>query len=184
MRTAHFLLVMIIGAVLLQGISAAGQASPVSQEVPSQSSEKSASDQPKDGEVSGEKEQTRSAQADEFPKPHAVVSRKVRHRPYVSYSQSASSHQLRPANPPTTKGQLRTPAPGSKTRLQQTASKVVASKAGNHHSLLAPPPTASVNGQQFKSSRDPGARLASSGGPLTATRGTAAINGTNMKRKP
>jgi len=183
MRTTRFLFVMMIGAVLLQGTSLAGQSSPPSRESPSLNSEKPPRDQQKLAEVHGEKEQTRSAQADENPKPHAGVSRTARHRPPVSYSKPASSRQPNLANTSATNG-LRTPASGRMTRLQQTSSKVVPSKALYQHSFPAPPTAPSVNGQQFKNSRDPGARLAVSGGPLTAARGTAAINGTNMKRKP
>ena len=76
---------------------------------------------------------------------------------------------------------------GGVAAQQQTGLKAVAavsSKAASHRSVPVPPATVAVNGQQFKSSRDPGARLASSGGPLTAAKGTAAINGTDMKRKP
>ncbi|MGB7131710.1 MAG: hypothetical protein WBD59_12920, partial [Candidatus Sulfotelmatobacter sp.] len=60
----------------------------------------------------------------------------------------------------------------------------VPSQAVSHRSLSTPSSAVSVNGQQFKNSREPGAHLAISGGPLTAARGTAAINGTNTKRRP
>jgi hypothetical protein len=182
MKTARFIFVMVIG-VVLQGTSVAGKASPVSQEVPSQSAEKSPSDQPKDGEVRGEKEPTRSSRADELPKPHARMPKTAKRRTPVSYSKPASNHQPRPANT-STSNRLRTTAPASTSRLPQTASKVVPIKALNHHSAPAPQPGASVNGRQFRNSRDTGARFASSGGPLTAARGTAAINGTDIKRKP
>ena len=181
-----FLMLMMIGAGLLQGESLALQSNSASQPTFSRSREQSDSHQQKNGEVRGEKEQTRPAQADEGPKPLAGAPRTAKHRPRKSNSKPVSNHQLRPANTPTTNS-LRSNTPGSITRLQQTASNAVTgvpSKAVNRHNVPASPPAASVNGQQFKSSRDPGARLASSGGPLTAARGTAAINGTNMKRKP
>jgi len=180
MKTARFLflmLMMMIGAGLLQGESLALQSNSASQQTPSQSREQSDSHQQKNGEARGEKEQPPPAQAGEGPKPPAGALKTGKRRPRTNYSKPVSSHQLRPANTPT----------GGITRLQQTASNAVTtvpSKAVNRHSVPAPPPAASINGQQFKSSHDPGAHLASSGGPLTATKGTAAINGTNMKRKP
>ena len=179
MKTARFLflmLMMMIGAGLLQGESLALQSNSASQQTPSQSREQSDSHQQKNGEARGEKEQPPPAQAGEGPPPAGALKTGKR-RPRTNYSKPVSSHQLRPANTPT----------GGITRLQQTASNAVTtvpSKAVNRHSVPAPPPAASINGQQFKSSHDPGAHLASSGGPLTATKGTAAINGTNMKRKP
>jgi hypothetical protein len=77
-------------------------------------------------------------------------------------------------------------AAGAVTRTQQTSLKNAVSVPGqavSHRGLSAPSPAVSVSGQQFKNSRDPGAHLAISGGTMTAARGTAAINGTNMKRK-
>jgi hypothetical protein len=44
--------------------------------------------------------------------------------------------------------------------------------------------TVALNGQQFKNPRNPGGRMASSGGSANLTRGTAVINGSGMKRKP
>jgi hypothetical protein len=42
----------------------------------------------------------------------------------------------------------------------------------------------SVNGLQFRNSRNPGSHLAGGGGPATIARGTAVINGTDVKRRP
>jgi hypothetical protein len=60
----------------------------------------------------------------------------------------------------------------------------VSTSAVNRHSIPAPSPAIAANAQQIKRSHDPGAHLAVSGGPANSTHGTAAISGTNMKRKP
>jgi len=185
MKTTRFLLLMIVGAGLLQGTSVASQSNSATQQMPSQKTGQSTSDHT-NGEVRGEKEQTPSAQADEDTRPPTGASRTAQHRSRASSSKPTSAHPAAPAKTPTT-NHHRSEVPGSVATQQQTGLKAVAavsSKAASHRSVPVPPATVAVNGQPLKSSRDPGARLASSGGPLTATRGTAAINGTNMKRKP
>jgi hypothetical protein len=54
----------------------------------------------------------------------------------------------------------------------------------NHsHRSVRPPAAAAGNGQPFRHAHSTGASLAISGGPANSTRGTAVINGTDM-RKP
>lgn len=185
MKTARLPLLMILATLLLPGTSRASQVASAPQQAPSQSSEKSANDQ-KNGAVRSEKDQAQSGES-EVDKPLASVTRaKTKHAPTMSHSKPAQSHRPRPARTPTTNSP-RTAAPGNIAALKQTGSRVVTpvpKRAVSQRGPSAPPSVVSVNGQQFKNSRDPGARLAISGGPLTAARGTAAISGTNMKHKP
>jgi hypothetical protein len=186
MKTTRFLFSMIIGAGLLQGTSLASQSNSATQQTPSQKTEQSTSDQQTNGEVRGDNKQMLSAQADEGTRPPAGASRTAKHRSRASSSKPVSTHPAAPAKTPTTNNH-QSEVLGSVATQQQTGLEAVtgvSSKTASHRSVPTPPSTVAVNGQQFKSSRDPGAHLASSGGPLTAARGTAAINGTTMKRKP
>jgi hypothetical protein len=81
---------------------------------------------------------------------------------------------------------LRSTLPANSADFRQPDSKAanVPARTANPHGTNVSASLVAVNGQQFKNSRDPGARLAVSGGSLTAARGTAGINGTTMKRKP
>lgn len=184
MKTTRLPLLMIFATVLLLVTSRATQAASAPQQAPSQSSEKSPNDQ-KNGEARNEKEQVRFEESDKDKTLASVTRAKPKHAPTMSHSKPAQSHRPRPARTPTTNGH-RTDAPGN-IALKQTGSRVanpVSKRAVRPRSPSAPPSTVSVDQQQFKNSRDPGAHLAISGGLLTAARGTAAINGTNMKRKP
>jgi len=179
-RCSRFLFAMMVAAILLQGTSLASQ----SNSAPSQKTEQSTSEQQTNGEVRGEKEQTPLAQAGEGTRPPAGASRTAKHRSRASSSKPISTHPAAPAKTPTKNHGSEVPRSVAKQQTGLKAVAAVSSKAAGHRSVPVPPATVAVNGQQFKSSRDPGAHLAVSGGPLTATRGTAAINGTNMKRKP
>jgi len=186
MKTARFLFLVMIAAVLLQGTSLASHASPASQQTPSQRGQQSAGDEQKNGEVRHEKGQVGAEEAGERAKLPAGVSRSAERRARTSYSKPLSSHQQHPAKTPAACNP-RTAMPENGMGFQLTGSTTSSGGPGktvNHRSTPVPPATGAVNGQQFKNARDPGAHLASSGGPLTATRGTAAISGTNIKRKP
>jgi len=182
MKIARWVFLTMIAVSLLQDTSVASQASPASQQTPSQSGHPSAGDQQKNGEVRDENGQVGAEEPDERAKGPAGVSKSAEHRPRASYSKPVSRHQhpaaAGNARPATLENGMAFHHVGS------TTSSAVPNKTVNHRSIPAPSAAVSVNGQQFRSARDPGARLAVSGGPLTATRGTAAINGSNMKRKP
>jgi len=60
----------------------------------------------------------------------------------------------------------------------------ISKRTVSRNNVTHPSPAAFLSGQQFKNSRDPGARMAASGGGATAARGTASIDGTGMKPKP
>jgi hypothetical protein len=125
------------------------------------------------------------ADADRRPS-RAVARPKPKSFKTASYSKSTKNHRERSAV--TRAGSSsRTAAPAGALSLEHPGSipsNVAPNKAISHRSLPAHPSAASVNGQQFRNSRNPGARLAASGGPSAAARGTAVISGNNMKRKP
>lgn len=187
MKSVRFFFVMMLAAVSLPGRSLARQADRLSQPAPSQRSEKSDNDHQRDVEVRDKSYQTGSRDADPIAK-HSpyLMKTAIQRRSTTKHSQPAVSHPRRLNKTPATNGP-RIDTPVAVTRLQETSQKTavpVQSQAVSHRSLSAPSSAVSVNGQQFRNSRDPGAHLAISGGPLTVARGTAAINGTNMKRKP
>jgi hypothetical protein len=175
MKTVPFFFVMMIAAVSLPVTSLARQADHPSQQALSQSGDKS------DGDYQ------RHVVADQISKRSAYLTKTTtKSRSSANHSQPAVSHPRRLNKTPITNGS-RIDTPGTVTGPQETSLKTavpVPNQAVSHRSLSAPSSAVSVNGQQFKNSRDPGAHLAVSGGPLTSSRGTAAINGTNMKRKP
>ena len=184
MKNARFLFSMMIAAVLLQGTSLARQSGATPQRAISQVSEKSV-DQPKD-EVRNDKDEVRPKAVDQNQEqPADLTITTDKHHPNTSHRKLVPTRQPRPARKPTTNAP-RMDASGVVATLEQTGSKALTARpntaVGQRSS--APSSAVSVNGQQFKNSRDPGARLAISGGPLTAARGTAAISGTSMKRKP
>jgi hypothetical protein len=99
----------------------------------------------------------------------------------------ASSHQPRSAKTAANESFPAGSAPSANSEFHLTGPST--STSNLHKTVVARStpvslPAVSVNGQQFKNARNPGARMASSGGPANSTRGTAAINGSDMKRKP
>jgi hypothetical protein len=186
MKRVHRLFVLMIAAVLSSGTSLAAQASPAPQQANLQNSEKSAERQKDDVRNDNEKEQARPKQADEDQEQSGDVMRTTtKHRPSASHAKQVPIPRAHPAKTQT-KNSPRTDA-GKVAPLEQmgsTAAASIRSEAVGHHSPTVPSSAVSVDGQQFKNSRDPGARLAVSGGPPASARGTAAINGTTMKRKP
>lgn len=177
MRMVRFLFLLMIATALLPVTSLARQADYSSQQAPSQSGDRSESDYRRDVEVREENGQIRSREANQVSKRSASVTKTTK---------PAVSHPLRLNKTPATNSP-RIDTPATVTGIKKTSIRTavpVPTWAVGHRSLSTPSSAVSVNGQQFKSSRDLGAHLAISGGSLTAARGTAAINGTNMKRKP
>ena len=187
MKIVRLFFVMMIAVVLLPGTSLARQADHSSQQAPSQSGDKSDSDYQRDVELRDENGQVRPREVDKISKRSASLTKTTTKRPSSTiHSQPAVSHPRRLNKTPATSG-ARVDTPGIVTGPQRTSLKTavpVRNQAVGHGSLSAPSSDVAVNGQQFKSSRDPGAHLAISGGPLTSAAGTAAINGTSMKHKP
>jgi hypothetical protein len=186
MKTVRFIFVMMIAAGVLPGAGFAAHASSAPQAI-SQSSDKSVEQQKDEIRNDNDKDQAHPKDTDENQKQSVDMTRTTtKHRSSAGHSTLVPSHQVRPAKMPTN-GNTRTDAPKSINPPEQTGSKTtttIPNQAVNRRSPSAPSSSVSVNGQQFKNSHDPGARLAVSGGSLMSPRGAAAINGTNMKRKP
>ena len=187
MKMVRLFFVMMIAAVSLPVTSLARQADHPSQQTASQSGDKTYSDYRRDVEVRDENGETRSGETDQISKRSANLTKTTtKRRSSTSHPQPAVSH-LRQHNQTAATNGPRRDTPATLTGPQQTSSETavpVLNQAVSHRSLPVPSSAVSVNGQQFKNSRDPGAHLAVTGGPLTSSGGTAAINGTNMKRKP
>jgi hypothetical protein len=172
MKTVRLFFVTMIAAVLLPGTSLARQADHPSQQTPSQS---------------GDRSYSNSGEAAQISKRSANPAKTTTKRSSSTiHSQPPVSHPRRLNETPATSGPW-VNRPGTITGPQGAIFKAAVPAPNQAVKRRSPPvlsPAVSVNGQQFKNSRDRGAHLAVSGGPLTSSRGTAAINGTNMKRKP
>ena len=184
MKWERSLFVLMFAAALLEGSGLRARASSAPQPATSESSQKSTDQQKKEGR--GETDQTRPREAAQHEEPSADVTRtRTKRRPGASHPKPAPSPHPRPVKRPA-KNNPRTDARGRIAVPELTRSKAttrVPNTAISHRSF-EPPSAVSVSGQQFKNPRHPGSRLGVSGGPPSTPRGTAAINGTNMKRKP
>jgi len=190
MRNGQILLPMTFWAVLVQGASFASHSDPAQEQTASQSGEKSidngAPDGSKDTQARGQKDQM-----GEYPgkneKGLAAAKQGTRNRrPSASQAKPASSRQQR-SGKTSAADSLRTEMPRHTLDSHQTGSALPSetpNKPLKHPGTPVLPPTVALNGQQFKNSRDPGARMATSGGSANSTRGTAVINGSDIKRKP
>jgi hypothetical protein len=190
MSKTRILLPMIFWAVLVAGASFGSQSAQAQERTSSQSGEKSAKDSSPDGskttQARGQKDQMGEYLV-ENGKGFAASKRGTpKRRPAASHAKLAPSRQLssgktRAAN------NLQTETPRNALDSHQTGSTMpsqVPNKPLKHSSMTVSPQTVALNGQQFKNSRDPGARMAISGGSANSTRGTAVINGSDIKRKP
>ena len=188
MRTLRFLFAMIVAAVLLPETSLASQSTSVPQQSPSQSRETSGSSEAQtDSQVGREKNQTGAGHSDVGQNnPEPGTRHVIQPRPNQSHVKPALGHQVRSDRTPVARSLRRETLENGVSfhQMESTTSSGVPNKTVSHYSAPVPAATVAVNGQQFRNTRDPGARLAVSGGSLSATRGTAAINGSNMKRKP
>jgi hypothetical protein len=107
----------------------------------------------------------------------------IKRRASASHSKPVPTYPARPARKPTAS---RVGDPSNFAPLETIRSKTPTSIPGkvvNHRSSPVLSSSVSINGQQLKNFRDPGAHLATNGGPATISRGTAAINGPTMKTK-
>lgn len=112
----------------------------------------------------------------------------------ASHAKPALSHR-QSSGKTSTASNLRMETLRNPPEFQQTSSKMpshmpsysasqVSSKSVIHPSRVVSSPAVASNAQQYRNSRAANAQLAVSGGPPAATRGTAALSGTNMKRRP
>jgi hypothetical protein len=188
MKTLRFVSVLtfslVMAAALLQGESVARPADHASQQAPTQSGARPAGQK---DEVRNDKKPAQAKVMDESQEQWPEVRRtQAKHDSSASHSKPVSMHQARPAKAPAKNSPRadteRIAAPPEP--MDAKAATHIPNKAVSHQGPPAISSSVAVNGQRFKNSRDPGARLAASGGPATVARGTAAINGTNMTRKP
>jgi hypothetical protein len=188
MRKALVLLAMIFWVVLICGTGFGIQSSQAQETTLSQGNENATkpdtSDGTKDTQARGQKDQISEYQ-DENGKGFATAKIGSKRRPTAGQVKPAQSRQLRSSK--TTANDLQTQMPRNTLDSLQTSSTrpfEVSNKPLKHPSVPALPPAVVLNGQSFKNSRNPGARMASTGGSANLARGTGAINGSDIKRKP
>jgi hypothetical protein len=190
MKTAWFLFLIIAWASLLQSTSFARPSGQASQPTPSQSRSSTLGARPggnDETQVRAEHDQTGGAHSEQDMNIPARVTKGLPNHPASVNPKPVPSRQARSVKTRAANN-FRMGAPGNNMDFHQVGSGIstaAANKTVNRRSLPVPPPTVgALNGQQFKNGRNPGARLAISGGPAYSTRGTAAINGSNIKSKP
>jgi hypothetical protein len=190
MKKTRVLLQMILLAVVAEGTSLEAQSVQAPEQTAATSDEKSNSSRAgsNNAQAGGEKDLT-----NEYSPSHdgqksfaGVRTGTQKRRPAVGNAKPPQNRQLSSAKMPAAKN-LQREAPQNVPDSHAISSTVysnVPGKTVRHSSPSVPPSTVALNGQQFKNSRDPGARTATSGGAANSTRGTAAINGSDIKRRP
>lgn len=185
------LLPMMFWAVLVGGASFGSQSGQAQERTSSRSGEKLAKDSSPDGskdtQARGQKDQMGEYLVENEKRFAASKKSTPKRRPAASHAKLAPSRHLGSGKTPAAANNLQTETPRNVLDSHQTGSTMssqVPNKPLKHPSMTVPPPTMALNGQQFKNSRDPGARMATSGGSANSTRGTAVINGSDIKRKP
>jgi hypothetical protein len=189
MREARIFLPMIFWTVLVHGASFGKPSAQAQEQTSSQSGEKAANSSragSNDTRARGEKDQTGNYSYENQKSFAAVKAGACKRSPAVSQAKPPQNRQLRSTKTPAAnviQAESLRNVPGS-YQTSQSLSSNGPGKTIRHSSLALHPSTVALNGQQFKNARDPGARMATSGGPANSTRGTAAINGSDIKRKP
>jgi hypothetical protein len=190
MKKTRVLLPMIFSIVLVHGASFASQSDQAQEETSSQSGEKSANHSSPEGsndtQVRGQKDQIGRYSNENQKGVLAAKDGTLKRRLSASHAEPLPSRQLRSGKMPAPDN-LGTETPRDTLDshpISLTMPSRVPNKPVKHPSMLLPPPAAALNGQQFKNSRDPGAHLATSGGPANSRRGTAVVNGSDLKPKP
>jgi hypothetical protein len=188
MRQTRILLPMIFWAALGHGASIWSQSS----RGPGQASSQAATPETADhgnenGRVTAEKDEARSDLDRNQTGPTVKARSSAKLHSVTSRAKPVSHLQVRSANT-APNGSLSAPnTSADNSELRQNGSSMstdIPHKTANPHSVPIPLTADSVNGQQFKNARDPGARMATSGGAANSMRGTAVINGSDIKRKP
>jgi hypothetical protein len=196
MKTVRFLFSALFFAGSLLGIGLGYSFAQVTRQASSQDGEKAISSAVADGQKdtqSADGKNTNSENPDGKPTHSEGASKitikgsaksnpvkPVQNHPRVRSANSQATDTARPEVPENAphffQAAISTAASGTSTAAP--------SKPRSYRSSSAPVSSFAVNGQQFRNSRDPGAHLAVSGGPANSTRGTAAINGSDFKRRP
>jgi cytoskeletal protein RodZ len=146
------------------------------------------SDQDKTTQVRGQSE--RSSFDQEGTNFAAASTNPVKRRPSASQAKPVSARQPASSKTRATGVVRESPSiisdahPTGPANSTGAKSAEMPTKTLQHGNVPAAPPPAALKGQQFKNSRDPGARMAASGGPANSTRGATGISGSDIKRKP
>jgi len=189
MNVTRFLLLLLVLAwgVLGPGTGLALSATQSTQAASSQTSSKTVTGSlphGNDDNQSRRKDETREQRAAEDPYiPLRVKKDITNHRTVQGRARWAMSPVARlPNHPPQTNARRTTAVNPNPT--SSGTSDGVTNRTVIHGTVPARTGTvAALGGEQFRNRRDPGARLASSGGPANSTRGAAVINGSDMRRK-
>jgi hypothetical protein len=187
MRNTRVLLPMIFWAVLLHGASFGSETNQAQTAVGSdeRSANHSSTADSKDIQAPGQKNPTGEG-LDKNEKGFAASREgRPKRRAITSHAKPTPSRQQRSART-SAANNLPTEAPYNIPDFHPSSPAVSSSLPGKtvrHSNPPVPPSTVALNGQQFKNSREPGARTATSGGPANSTRGTSVINGSDIKRK-
>ena len=190
MKNLRFLFVMFFSGLLISGTSFAGQSAQAWQQSPAQDSEK-ASEKATDAALPKQSGPVRGTKdtggfLDQKRKSPTLGKKPTPKGSLAGERKSASTHPLRTVRAADTPS-LQPTAPAAAVGSHPSGAGVAphAPKGSvSDRNLPSKSLTAGLTGQQFKNSREPGARLAVSGGPQNSTKGTAAISGTGMKPKP
>jgi cytoskeletal protein RodZ len=190
MKKSWVLLRMILFAVFALSTSVLAQSAPAKEQTSSQSDKKSAAnslpDVSNDTPARAQKDQTSKYSVENQQSFAAVKQGTPKRRPAVSHAKPDPSRQQGSGKTPAADN-LRMETP--RNALDSHPPNTTIPSQVSRQPLIHPnrpvlPPTVALNGQQFKDFRNPGARMAISGGSANSTRGTAVINGTDMKHKP
>jgi hypothetical protein len=185
MKTAKFLFMMVAWVALMHGASL-GQSGQVSEQKAAESGEKSAPEMRRENVVEDRSEKDQPGwHADQ--KTLAARSKSAaKNQPAIHSAKPAQSRPVQSANKTAEEG-VRPSTGLNATNASQTDSRPspgTPAKTVKHSAPSVTASNATLNGQQFKNSRSPGAHMASAGGPANSTHSTGAINGSDLKRKP
>jgi hypothetical protein len=196
MKITCFLFASLFLAGLIPGTGLGYSFAQAMQQGPSQGAEKIASgpvaEGQKDTQATDEKNQDSRNTNGKSTNSKSISKTKIKRGLIVRPAKPAPIHrQVQSANGPTANNFPPIPTENA-AHFSQTAPNVAAASASaviphktqSYQKTSALASAFSINGERFKNSRQPGARLAINGGPANSTHGTAAINGSDIKRKP
>jgi hypothetical protein len=191
MKNAGFLLAMIFWVILMHGASFGSQSDPGSGQASSQNRQGATAETEakgnENGQVAREKDAAGSSLDRNQTSPIVRAGSLVKPRTPARPPKSVSPHQIRSAKTAANGNLSAANKPADTLESRQSGSGTstgILHKTATPHSVAVRLTADSVNGQQFKNSRNPGARMATSGGSPNSTHGTAVINGSDIKRKP
>jgi hypothetical protein len=174
----------LIGATILPGVDAfARQSSSAAESAPSSSRDAATASPSSDPNADDRKQNpTRSGVTKNHARNGLLTTRKNSPLPASKRKRAKAAVSNAAPNAAVANDPMRMPGENSLSHRNGITPSV--STSVTRRQSPTPARAIAVNAQQTKSSRDPGAHMAVSGGPANSTHGTAAISGTNMKRKP